>query len=82
MITDNYGLLSELNDLNDSKVFEYLTDKLNEIKTQLMHCQEESTFRTLQGKSLMLFEIISNIESARDKMIEHRRYKPSMSQSF
>lgn len=82
MIPDSYQLQSAFNDLDDTKVHEWFTDRLEEIKTQLIHCQEESTLRTLQGRGLMLSDILNSIESAKDKMIEHRRIKPTMSQSF
>lgn len=82
MKLDNYGLLSEFNELCDSKVHEYFTEKLDEIKTQLIYCQEESTYRTLQGKCQMLSEIINSITTAKDSLIELRRTKPTMSQAF
>lgn len=82
MITIDYGLLSEFNELQDSKVFNYLTDKLEEVKTQLVNVQEESTFRTLQGRALMLSEIINSINTSRDKMMEFRKNKPVMNNVF
>ena len=82
MISMDYALLRELHDLQDTKVLEYLTDKLEETKTQLINAQEESTLRTLQGRAQMLFEIISTIEQAHSKMQDMRRNKPSMNQAF
>lgn len=82
MISDNYGLLSELNDLNETKVYEYFTDRLNEIKGQLISCQEETKLRILQGKAQMLSEIITQINSAKSRLIELRKVKPSMKQAF
>lgn len=58
MITLDYSTLREFHDLQDTKVFNYLADRLEQVKENLVNCSEESAFRTLQGKAQMLFEII------------------------
>ena len=75
-------ILSDLNDLQDSKIQEYLEEKLEAIKIQLVNVQEESSFRTLQGKAQMLSEILNSIENAKDQMIVLRKSKPTISGMF
>lgn len=75
-------ILSALNDLQDSKIQEYLEEKLEAIKIQLVNVQEESSFRTLQGKAQQLSEILNSIYTAKDQMIELRKSKPSPSGMF
>lgn len=75
-------ILSALNDLQDSKIQEYLEEKLESLKVQLVNVQEESSFRTLQGKAQQLSEILNSIYTAKDQMIELRKSKPSPSGMF
>ena len=77
-----YRILSALNDLQGSDIHEYLQNKLDSLKTQLVNCQEESSFRTLQGKAQMLSEILNSIENAKDQMIVLRKSKPTISGMF
>ena len=77
-----YRILSALNDLQGSDIQEYLQNKLDNLKTQLVNCQEESSFRTLQGKAQQLSEILNSIYTAKDQMIELRKSKPSPSGMF
>ena len=78
----DYRILSALNDLQDSKIEEYLKDKLENLKIQLVNCVEESSFRTLQGKAQQLSEILNRIATAIDQMIELRKSKPPVSGMF
>ena len=77
-----YRILSALNDLQGSDIQEYLQNKLDNLKTQLVNCQEESSFRTLQGKAQMLSEILNTIENAKDLMMGIRKSKPPISGMF
>ena len=77
-----YRILSALNDLQGSDIQEYLQNKLDNLKTQLVNCQEESSFRTLQGKAQMLSEILNSIENAKDLMMGIRKSKPPISGMF
>ena len=77
-----YRIPSALNDLQGSDIQEYLQNKLDNLKTQLVNCQEESSFRTLQGKAQMLSEILNSIENAKDQMIVLRKSKPTISGMF
>lgn len=77
-----YRILSALNDLQGSDIQEYLQNKLDNLKTQLVNVQEESSFRTLQGKAQMLSEILNSIENAKDQMIVLRKSKPTISGMF
>ena len=77
-----YRILSAQNDLQGSDIQEYLQNKLDNLKTQLVNCQEESSFRTLQGKAQMLSEILNTIENAKDLMMGIRKSKPPISGMF
>ena len=77
-----YRILSALNDLQGSDIQEYFQNKLDNLKTQLVNCQEESSFRTLQGKAQMLSEILNTIENAKDLMMGIRKSKPPISGMF
>lgn len=77
-----YRILSALNDLQGSDIEEYLKDKFEQLKTQLVHCQEESSYKVLQGKAQQLSEILNSIATAKDQMIELRKSKPPVSGMF
>lgn len=57
--------LSEFNDLVDSKVYDYLSQYLEEVKVGLINAEKDEAFRTLQGKAQVLSEILNVCNDAK-----------------
>ena len=67
--------LSEFNDLVDSKVYDYLSQYLEEIKIGLINAEKDEAFRTLQGKAQVLSEILNICNDAKNRIIDLRNSK-------
>lgn len=69
------SVLNEFNTLVDSKVYIYLCDQLEELKTALITVDKEDNYRVIQGKAQMLFEIINLCDEAKQRIIDLRSSK-------
>jgi hypothetical protein len=76
-----FSTLIELNDLKDTKVYEYLAEELNEMKIKLMLSSDQQQMPILQGRAQMLYDILNTIDQAYDRMVEMRSTKNSISMS-
>lgn len=81
-LTNDYRFWSELHDLKDSRIEEYLIETLDTIKNQLINTTDIEKIRVLQGKAQLLFEIMNNIEKAHDKLVDLKKDKTNMSKVF
>ena len=67
--------LNEFNSLVDSKVYNYLSEKLNEVKSALINVEKEDNFRILQGKAQQLSEILTLCDESKQRIIDLRLSK-------
>lgn len=72
MIKLDYSTVSEFNELQESKVYNYLCDLLDETKCSLINADKEETIRILQGKAQQLNDIINIILTAKERMLDLR----------
>ena len=72
MTNEQRAIATELHDLNDGAVHEWLKAQLTSLLTAAMSCADETRLRWLQGKAQMLKQIIDGIESAADDIKQER----------
>jgi hypothetical protein len=83
-MVDDYGLLSDLHDLKDSRTQEYLEAKRRDVIAEWTEADTDRAATLAQGKKRVLDELLRDIETAWDQVRKQRQRKerPRMSKAF
>lgn len=82
MITD-IGLLSELNELEGTRVYKYLKERLQAATSGMANAPSDRLANIQAGRFQELTEFISAIETAKEEAMKLReKSKTNMSKSF
>jgi hypothetical protein len=83
-MSGDYGLLSDLHDLKDSRIQEYLEEKRRDVVTEWTEADSDRAATLAQGKKRILDAILKDIATAWDQVRDQRerRERPRMSKAF
>lgn len=81
-MTTDTRLLSELNELRDTHVFEWLKERQQVAAVGMANAPDDRTAALQAGRYRELADIIKEIEGAKEEFEKQRRSKADMRKSF